>query len=657
MCGEIKVTLPKPPATRTQVLNWETDNAYQKFRYTEQPAKGKEPTAEFIQQEFNRINNGFWFLCCGNLEYITNWHYVMLNYSIIDGIRPIFTDSQRDFFYAWKAVEDDPSCFGLCLTTSRRWGKGEVAIIIAFMRTIMNMFHHTGIQSKTNSDAQTLFSKLVQRWQRMPDWIKPTDEGISHPKQWLRFFEPSKKNTKGDGRKEYKDAINSWIDFKASVTSAYDGDKLHTYIMDEAAKNNADCDPYETWDIVRFCLMNGSTIIGKALITTTVESEDEVAASASYKRMWDDSNPNERMPNGRTKTGLYRYYNPGFMGYYGTDDNGASFINKYGYSNIELTTEYILKGREGLEGNKLASQIRKLSLNVEEAFMPDGDKCYFNALNIQNQKTWLKNFAPKNLVRRVTFFRLANDDVDWRDDPKGMFQMVWDFPMKNMANKHKLVYGMKTPANQDFGCIGVDPYSFTETVSGRQSNGVAYLFRKGDPTDPENSGMPIIRYADRPPRKSIFYDNILLMAEYFGVKINYEADINDFIEYHEALGKDKYLMDRPKSSIDPYKKINWKKKKQTGTLSKDAFALQRHFDLTNLYVEDHCEKIPFVELLDDLAKYDHYKRTKSDDTVAFGMSLLGSTELVKNIKEPTKLQILKVYNRPQEVTNGNIRGN
>lgn len=655
ICGEIKVTLPKPPGTRTQVANFDIQPKKQKFTYIEFPSRNQEPTLDFIKQEFDRIVNGYWFFNNGNLEYITGWHYVMLNYSIIDGTRPLFTDSQRDFFYVWDAVEKDPNCFGLCLTTSRRWGKGEVAIIIAYMRATMNMYHHVGMQSKTQKDAETLFAKLVQRWQRMPDFLKPTDEGNTYPKTALRFFEPSKRSSSGE-KKEYKEAISSWIDFRSTVSAAYDGDKLQTYIMDEAAKNMEGCDPYETWDIVKFCLMNGSTIIGKALITTTVESGDQVTASASYQLLWDDSNPNERLPNGRTKSGLYRYYNPGYMGYYGTDDKGNSFIDQYGYSKKEFTKKYILEGREGLEGNKLASQIRKLSLTVDEAFMPDGDKCYFNAMNIESQKTWLKKFAPKNIVRRVTFFRREDDTIDWRDDPNGKFQVAWDFPVKTMSNKSKNVYGMKTPANQDFGSIGIDPYSFTETVSGKQSNGVAYVFRKGDPLDPDNSGMPIVRYADRPPRKSIFYENVLLMAEYFGIKMNYEADINDFIEFYENIGKKAYLMDRPKSSIDPERKIK-KKKKQIGTLSKDPFALQRHFDLVNLFVEDHCEKILFIELLEDLAKYDHYKRTKSDDTVAFGMSLLGSTEMVKNMKEPTKLKVLKLYNDPKKDPMRNFRGN
>jgi hypothetical protein len=83
---------------------------------------------------------------------------------------------------------------------------------------------------------------------------------------------------------------------------------------------------------------------------------------------------------------------------------------------------------------------------------------------------------------------------------------------------------------------------------------------------------------------------------------------------------------RPKSTIDPNRK---NKKVKYGTPSKDPFALQKHFDTVYDYVELHCDKIYFTELIEDLIGYKHAKRTKYDDTVAFGMSLLAGTENVK----------------------------
>jgi hypothetical protein len=86
------------------------------------------------------------------------------------------------------------------------------------------------------------------------------------------------------------------------------------------------------------------------------------------------------------------------------------------------------------------------------------------------------------------------------------------------------------------------------------------------------------------------------------------------------------------------------KKVKYGTPSKDPFALQKHFDTVYNYVELHCDKIYFTELIEDLIAYKHVKRTKYDDTVAFGMSLLAGTENVKVDSKENKLVFMKFAN-------------
>lgn len=628
ICGEIKVELPQPPPFR-RIDNYDKVKKSQRFRYTEVPENMDDLTEMFdngfIEREYDRIRNGYWFFCNGNLEYITGYHYAFLNYMYIDGEKPLFTDAQRDFFYVWQEVEKDPTCYGLCLTTPRRWGKGEVSIIIAYLRTILNPYSHCGIQSKTADDAKGLFSKLVQRWQRMPQYLKPIDEGESNPKSALRFFEPSVRSTKTQ-KKEYKKALNSWIDFAATVKTAFDGQKLKTYIFDEIAKAEG-IDVKECWEIVKFCLVNGSTIIGKALLTTTVEDGDSFESSVKYKEIWDQSDPNQRLESGKTQSGLWRYFNPAYMGYYGSDDiTGITFIDDYGYSRQDLAKEYILRQRQGLDDRSLASMKRKLPITVEEAFQTDSSQCHFNAINLNDQLTYIREYAPKGLVNRVTFYRRNDGTVTWRADPKGKFQMVWDFQDQSLSNKNTVVNGLKSPNNTTEFAIGVDPFASTIITGEQGSNGVAYVYRKHDINDPEDSGLVVCRYADRPPLKSIFHDQIILMCEYYGCKANYESDVEDYYEYFIGKGYKNYVMWRPKSTIDPNRK---NKKVKYGTPSKDPFALQKHFDAIYDYVELHCDKIYFEELIVDLMAYKHHKRTKYDDTVAFGMSLIAGFENVK----------------------------
>jgi len=168
------------------------------------------------------------------------------------------------------------------------------------------------------------------------------------------------------------------------------------------------------------------------------------------------------------------------------------------------------------------------------------------------------------------------------------------------------------------------------------------VYRKHDTADPEDSGLVVCRYADRPPLKSIFHDQIIMMCEYYGCKANYESDVDDYYEYFVNAGYKNFVMWRPKSTIDPNRK---NKKTKYGTPSKDPFALQKHFDTIFDYIELHCNKIYFIELIEDLIAYKHIKRTKYDDTVAFGMSLLAGTENVKAEDKTTKLVFMK-YAQP-----------
>jgi hypothetical protein len=194
---------------------------------------------------------------------------------------------------------------------------------------------------------------------------------------------------------------------------------------------------------------------------------------------------------------------------------------------------------------------------------------------------------------------------------------------------------LKAPNNEIFGSTGGDPYAASEMQNGTGSKGVFYVYMKDDGTP--DSGMPILRYADRPARKSIFYDNCMLLCEYYGVKLNMESDIQDWREYYEQQGMENYLMRTPKSAIAP-DRVH--KKRLFGVKSKDPYSLQAQFDATHIYFEERCHKIYFIELLQDALIYDHKNRTKSDDTVAFGIALLGSTENVKTVKEQSNLKIL-----------------
>lgn len=632
--GEIMVYLPKPPGL-TKIANYNVPKEKQKFQYTEQPKKGTEPSDEFLAQEFDRFQHGYWFFNNGNLEWLTPNHYFFLNYWTDKGKQMKFIDSQREAFIWWWQIERMESMMGGNLVTNRRFGKTVVATCVLYWRTSTNANFRGGIQSKTNGDGKLVFNKLIKSWQKLPDWLKPVDSGETRPASVLDFTEPRSSAKKG--KKVYEEVLDSSIDFKSSSVDAYDGDELHTFLEDEIGKA-VEVNTDERWGVVQFCLLIGSEIVGKAFRTTTVE-EMEKKGGKNFKKTWDDSAIKTLDPEtGMTTSMLTNLFIPADYGFKGRHPiTKEPFVDEYGYSNRKLAYDYIESLWTKLEGDKLAAAQRKNPLKIKHAFQLQNFDSVFDNELLELQKEYLENEAPKSLIRRVTFAKDDDEMVKWRDDPRGHFEMIWDFPDPLQANKRiwDTQYQLWRPNNTGGFAAGVDPFAATITT-GPGSMGVCYIYRKSDPLDPENSGFCVLRYAQRTKFKRDFHKNVMLLCQYYGCKANYESDVDDYYEKFIEEGFKHYIMWRPKSTVDPQRK---NVKTKYGTPSKDPFALQKHTEVIDEYIKLHYDKIYFLELVDQLIDYDIDDRTKFDDVIAFGMSLIGGMDGTGKSTEPQKPRV------------------
>lgn len=628
--GEIEVRLPKPPAI-SEIHNFNIPVAKQKFEYTVQPKKGTEPSDEFLAQEFDRFENGYWFFNNGNLEWLTPNHYFFLNYWTDKGKRMMFIDSQREAFQWWWMIEQMENMAGGNLVTNRRFGKTVVSTCVLYWRSTTNANHRGGIQSKTTQDSKLVFGKLIKSWQKLPDWLKPVDSGETRPASVLDFTEPRGSTKKG--KKIYSDVLDSSIDFRSSAADGYDGDELHTYLEDETGKAK-EVDTDERWGVVQFCLLIGAEIVGKAFRTTTVE-EMEKKGGKNFKKTWDASAIKTVDPEtGMTESMLTNLFIPADYGFKGRHPKTKEpFVDEYGYSNRELARSYILSLWSNLTGDKLAAAQRKNPLTIKHAFQLQNFDSVFDNELLEIQKEYLENEAPKGLIRRVTFAKDDDGLVKWRDDPRGHFEMVWDFNTPTESNKRIMGENqLWKPNNINSFAAGIDPFAATITT-GPGSMGVCYIYKKGDVLDPENSGFVVLRYAQRTRFKADFHKNIMLLCQYYGCKANYESDVDDYYEKFLESGYRNYVMWRPKSTVDPQRK---NVKTKYGTPSKDPFALQKHTEVIDEYIKLHYDKIYFLDLVLQLIDYDIEDRTKFDDVIAFGMALIGGMDGAGKNNEPKK---------------------
>jgi hypothetical protein len=207
-----------------------------------------------------------------------------------------------------------------------------------------------------------------------------------------------------------------------------------------------------------------------------------------------------------------------------------------------------------------------------------------------------------------------------------------------MQNKWVEISGVKSPGNNHIYSSGIDPFK-SSVISGKGSMGTCYVFEKLDMKDPENTGMPVAEYVGRPRLKSLFHDEMLKASVFYGYKACYENDVgDDFVDYFQNKGFKAYLLRTPDAAVDRHKRRQGGPKKY-GVASGDSFAMARQLDTCISYIESHCRKVYFVDLLEELLAYDHENRTPFDRSVAFMISLLSGVSL-ESEKEEVKLSSL-----------------
>ena len=119
----LKIALP--PATKVysrskkkQEQYWEQfeypkalKNVKTIFDWRDYPNEHKDKWFDYINEEFNRRDNGFWFNNNGKPTYLTGTHYMYLQWSKIDVGAPEFRESNRLFYIYWEACKADKRAY------------------------------------------------------------------------------------------------------------------------------------------------------------------------------------------------------------------------------------------------------------------------------------------------------------------------------------------------------------------------------------------------------------------------------------------------------------------------------------------------------------------------------------------------------------------
>jgi len=206
----LTVALPKPPKDIFKISKKKEDQYWKPkilpkqltriksiFQWHDTPSSFKNEWVDYIENEFNLREEGFWFMNKGVPTYITGTHYMYLQWTKIDVGFPDFREANRIFYIFWEACKADKRSFGMDYLKIRRSGFSFMASCEGVNMGTITKDARIGILSKTGSDAKKMFTdKIVPISNNYPFFFKPIQDGMDKPKTELAYRVPAAKITK-----------------------------------------------------------------------------------------------------------------------------------------------------------------------------------------------------------------------------------------------------------------------------------------------------------------------------------------------------------------------------------------------------------------------------------------------------------------------------
>ncbi len=669
----LKVALPQQPKTvesrgnRWQPVEYpaELQKIKSIFDWNRRDNAFKSKYVDMIEDEFERREQGFWFINNGTPTYITGTHYMYLQWTKIDIGLPDFRESNRIFYIFWEACKVDSRAFGMCYLKNRRSGFSFMSSAEASNTGTIVRDARLGILSKTGSDAKKMFTdKVVPIVRNYPFFFKPIQDGMDNPKTELAFRVPASKITRknmDEERDDDIDGLDTTIDWKNTADNSYDGEKLLLLVHDESGKWEKPENILNNWRVTKTCLRLGSRIIGKCMMGSTSNALSK--GGENFKKLFYDSDPTKRSANGQTKSGLYSLFIP-------MEWNMEGFIDEYGWPVFEDPKKPIM-GIDGEEitmgvitywNNEVAAMksdsdalneyYRQFPRTESHAFRDESKSSLFNLTKIYQQIDY-NDAMIKDRVLTTGYFHWKNGEKDseviWTPDPKGRFVVSWipDVKIRNNVVKKD---GKFYPGNKDIGVFGCDPYDISGVVGGGGSagalHGITNFHMENAPTN-----HFFLEYIARPQTAEIFFEDVLMACFFYGMPILVENNKQRLLYHFKNRGYRPFSMNRPDKHTSKLSKTEL----ELGGIPNSSEDIKHaHANSINTYIEeyvgidaegnyrenDSMGDMYFTRTLNDWARFDINNRTKHDASISSGLALMASRRhLFIPVKQESKISV------------------
>ena len=262
------IALPKPPKDvyRHEENKWvkfeqpkQLSRLKTIFDWREYPDDQKDQWHGYIDEEFKRREEGFWFMNNNVPTWIPGTQYMYLQWSKIDVGAPDFREANRLFFIFWEACKSDKRCYGICYLKNRRSGFSFMSSAETVNLATLDSDSRYGILSKSGADAKKMFTdKVVPISINYPFFFKPVQDGMDRPKTELAYRVPASRFTRkkitSSEKLEDIQGLDTTIDWKNTGDNSYDGEKLALLVHDESGKWERPDNILNNWRVTKTCL-------------------------------------------------------------------------------------------------------------------------------------------------------------------------------------------------------------------------------------------------------------------------------------------------------------------------------------------------------------------------------------------------------------------
>jgi len=638
------------------------------FDWKAYPETFKQNLHDYIDNEFKRREEGFWFYNKGVATYLTGTHYMYLQWSKIDVGRADFREANRLFFIFWEACKADTRCYGMCYLKNRRSGFSFMASGETVNLATISSDARFGVLSKSGADAKKMFTdKIVPISVNYPFFFKPIQDGMDRPKTELAYRVPASRFTrkKLDTNEQIKEIIglDTTIDWKNTGDNSYDGEKLALLVHDEAGKWEKPENILNNWRVTKTTLRLGSKIIGKCMMGSTSNALDK--GGRNYKKLYYDSDVTKRNRNGQTSSGLYSLFIPMEWNYEG-------YIDTYGYPVFDTPKQEV----KGIDGQKIEIGViehwenevdglkndpdalnelyRQFPRTEKHAFRDETKQSIFNLTKIYEQIDYNEDLKYSGVITQGNFQwegGIKDTSVQFFPSKQGRFFVSW-VPDVHQQNRYIVKHGKKYPANEHMGAFGCDSYDISGTVDGRGSKGSLHGLTKFTMDGPPN--LFFLEYIARPQTADMFFEDVLMALYFYGMPLLAENNKPRLLYYLKRRGYRGYSMNRPDKTMY---KLSVAEKEVGGIPNSSEDVKQAHAAAIESYIEsfvgynnEQYGSMYFQRTLEDWAAFDINNRTKFDASISSGLAIMACNKnkyrpVAEVIKEKVNLNFSRYDNK------------